>query len=77
MHGIYASAMANFADFGAQSGLQDRSWSPSVSVGFESGSQFGAVPLMFYRVGYVHLFDDSVARKGGVSFMVGKNVRFW
>jgi len=76
-HGIYASAMANFADFGTESGLQDRSWSPSVSVGFESGSEFSAVPLMFYRLGYVHLFDDSVAKKDGFVFMVGKNVRFW
>jgi hypothetical protein len=75
--GIYGSGAMSFADFGTQSGLQDRSWSPSVSVGLESGSEHGPAAFLFYRVGYVHVFDDAVARKDGITFMVGKNLRFW
>ncbi len=75
--GIFASGAVSFADFGRQSGLPERNWSPSLSVGFESGSQWGAAPGMFYRLGYVHLFDSGVARRDGVSLVVGKNVLFW
>ncbi|MEA2701220.1 MAG: hypothetical protein QOI66_5491 [Myxococcales bacterium] len=74
--GIYGSGSFSFADFAQQSGVQDRNWSPSVSIGIESGSQT-VVPTMFYRLGYVHVFDSGVARRDGLIFAVGWNAWLW
>jgi hypothetical protein len=75
--GLFASGAMGFADFDESSGLRDRSWSPSASVGFELFSDPRSASSVFARVGFLHVFDDGVPRKDGVMFMFGSNGRLW
>jgi hypothetical protein len=70
--GLYGAGGFDFTDFSPQSGLPDKRWTPSASVGIEGGFS-----LLFFRLGYVHQFGDPAGRQDGFAFVIGKNVRYW
>ena len=74
--GLYGSGTLSFRSFRDQSGLDDESWSPGFSVGVESGSSVGPAPFLYFRLGWMHVFDERLGAKDGLSLYVGKNVRF-
>jgi hypothetical protein len=74
--GVYVTGTMKHLDFDARSTQRDR-WFPAVSVGLENGWTKGPAPAMFFRLGYVHLFDDGLSRRDGFMAAFGTNSWLW
>jgi hypothetical protein len=75
--GLFASGALGFAHFRSDSGLPDRHWSPSTTIGLEEISGGGTGPGLFYRVGWVHLFDSRAVGRDAFMLTAGGNARLW